>query len=56
MTEDERKKVALFRLRKLLPALGRKLDLVARRSREQDPSFAELADEVAELLGPFTRA
>lgn len=62
VTEDDRKKAALIRLRKLLPALGRKLDRDARHLSSHDdhtssaPSFAELTDEVAKLLGPSTKA
>lgn len=60
-SEDDRKKSALIRLRKLLPAFGRKLDRDARRLSSHDdhssaPSFRELADEVAKLLGPSTKA
>lgn len=62
MTEDDRKKAALIRLRALLPMLGRKLDRDSRRRSSHEghtrnaPSFAELADEVAKLLGPSTKA
>jgi len=62
MTDDERKKVALARLRSLLPMFGRKLDRDVRRLSPHDddfrnvPTFAEIADEVARLLGPSAKA
>jgi hypothetical protein len=58
MADNDRKKAALIRLRKLLPAFGRKLDHNTRRLSLHDdpmscePSFAALADEVVKFLGP----
>jgi hypothetical protein len=59
MIEDDRKKAALIRLRALLPALGRKLDRCLSSHDERASSalsFAELADKVANLLGPSAKA
>ena len=59
----DRRKAALIRMQKLLRALGQKLDRDGTRrifSSHDDlssaPSFAEMADEVAELIGPSAKA
>jgi hypothetical protein len=59
MTEDDRKKAALIRLRNLLPRVGRKLDRAVHRRSSHDHTinvFTGLADEVAKLLGPSAKA